>query len=177
VSTSERQGAGREVSDPRGPGTRDRDASGRPRNARPRDRLGRPLPRGQPGAEAIPDGLALPPADALRLAQRLLDDGLPFHAHEVLEASWKSAPPAERDLWQGLAQIAVGLTHAGRGNARGALSLLRRGADRVAGYAGRAPHGLDAGAVAGQARALASRIERDGLSGVPAGAWLLRLTR
>ena len=41
--------------------------------------------------------------------------GRPFHAHEVLEAFWKAAPPAERDFWQGLAQLAVGLTHARRG--------------------------------------------------------------
>jgi len=31
----------------------------------------------------------------------------------------QAAPAPERDLWQGLAQIAVGLTHALRGNARG----------------------------------------------------------
>ena len=67
----------------------------------------------------------------------------------MLEASWKAAPPAERDLWQGLAQVAVGLTHAQRGNARGAAALLRRGAERVAGYAGEPPpHGIDAARVA-----------------------------
>src|SRR5436190_733808 len=63
-------------------------------------------------------------------------DGRPFHAHEVLEAAWKSGPAGERDLWQGLAQIAVGLTHARRGNARGAVALLSRGAERVRGYQG-----------------------------------------
>src|SRR5262249_42891156 len=119
-------------SDP-GPRGRDRDPAGRARNARPRDALGRPLPRGATGDEGIPDAPVLPPAQALQLAQELLDSERPFHAHEVLEASWKSAPAAERDLWQGLAQIAVGLTHARRGNARGAAALLRRGADRVAG--------------------------------------------
>src|ERR1700722_15528100 len=92
--------------------TRDRDATGRARNARPRDALGRPLPRGAAGNERIPDDLVLPPDEALDLAQDLLDAGRPFHAHEVLEASWKAAPPGERDLWQGLAQIAVGVTHA-----------------------------------------------------------------
>ncbi len=50
---------------------------------------------------------------------------------------------AERDLWQGLAQLAVGLTHALRGNARGAVTLLRRGGARLAGYAGTSPHGID----------------------------------
>ena len=88
---------------------RDRDPAGRPRNARPRDALGRPLPRGAAGAGRIPDDLALPPAEALELAQHLLEEGRPFHAHEVLEASWKQAPDGERELWRGLAQIAVGL--------------------------------------------------------------------
>jgi hypothetical protein len=115
----------------------------------------------------------LPPSDALRLAQQLLDDGRPFHAHEVLEASWKTAPPAERDLWQGLAQIAVGLTHARRGNAHGAVALLRRGAQRVAGYAGRAPHGIDAAAVSRAAREAAASIDRAGLAG--AGQLTVRL--
>jgi hypothetical protein len=155
--------------------SRDRDAAGRARNARPRDALGRPLPRGAAGDERIPDDLMLPPAQALRLAQQLLDEGRPFHAHEVLEASWKTAPPAERDLWQGLAQIAVGLTHARRGNARGAATLLRRGADRVAGYAGSAPHDIDAATICQEAREMAARIERGGLAAAGADGMTVRL--
>jgi hypothetical protein len=114
----------------------------------------------------MPDDLALAPPQALELAQRLLDDGRPFHAHEVLEASWHAAPPAERDLWQGLAQVAVGLTHARRGNGHGAAALLRRGGLRVAGYATACPHGIDAAAVARSAGELAARIEKDGLAGI-----------
>jgi hypothetical protein len=154
---------------------RDRDAAGRARNARPRDALGRPLPRGGPGDERVPDDLVLPPAQALRLAQQLLDEGRPFHAHEVLEASWKTAPPAERDLWQGLAQIAVGLTHARRGNAHGAAALLRRGAGRVAGYAGSAPHDIDAAGICQEARGMAARIEREGLAAAGANRMTVRL--
>ncbi|HEY3650087.1 MAG TPA: DUF309 domain-containing protein [Streptosporangiaceae bacterium] len=119
--------------------TRDRDPAGRPRNARPRDALGRPLdPADGPGsgADRIPDDLVITGAEAAALADRLLRDGRPFHAHEVLEAAWKSGPAGERDLWQGLAQMAVGLTHARRGNARGAVALLSRGAERVRGYQG-----------------------------------------
>ncbi len=93
----------------------------------------------------MPEDLRLPPAEAVRLAQRLIDDGRPFHAHEVLEATWKSAPDGERALWKGLAQIAVGLTHARRGNGRGAVTLLRRGADAVAGDADGYAAGADAG--------------------------------
>ncbi|OBI04227.1 hypothetical protein AWC18_10465 [Mycolicibacter nonchromogenicus] len=124
--------------------TRDRDDSGRPRNARPRDRLGRPLPRGsQGGVEGVPDDLDLPPAQMLAYAQLLLDDGLAFNAHEVLEAAWKHRPAAERELWQGLAQLAVGVTHVQRGNVAGAVSLLRRGAEHLETVRPPAPYGID----------------------------------
>jgi uncharacterized protein len=155
--------------------TRDRDPVGRPRNARPRDALGRPLDRAGAQADAgqagIPDDLVITGRDAATLADQLLRDGRPFHAHEVLEAAWKSAGPAERDLWQGLAQIAVGLTHARRGNARGAVTLLRRGSQRLraAGSQRGDPHpfGMDIPAVLAAADDLASRIEADGLGLVP----------
>jgi uncharacterized protein len=143
---------------------RDRDPAGRARNARPRDELGRPLPRDAAGQPPPPDEPALAPDAALDLAQQLIDSGRAFRAHEVLEASWKAAPPGERDLWQGLAQVAVGLTHAQRGNARGAAALLRRGGRRVAGYADRPPHGVEAARVASFAAELADLIERDGLA-------------
>jgi hypothetical protein len=122
---------------------RERDPSGRPLNARPRDELGRPLPRGAQGVARVPDDLVLAPAESLAEAQRLLNAGLPFHAHEVLEGSWKSAPEPERALWQGLAQLAVGLTHALRGNPSGAITLLRRGRKRIADYAAAPPYDID----------------------------------
>jgi len=111
---------------------RDRDESGRPRNTRPRDALGRPLPQGSDGVPRIPDNLELPPAESLTYAQDLLNHGLAFNAHEVFEAAWKNGPHDERPLWQGLAQLAVGITHAQRGNLDGATTLLRRGAARLA---------------------------------------------
>ena len=164
--------------------TRDRDPAGRPRNARPRDGLGRPLDRADgpgSGADRIPDDLVITGAEAAALADRLLRDGRPFHAHEVLEAAWKTGPATERDLWQGLAQIAVGLTHARRGNARGAVALLSRGAERVRGYQGGAgsrravgrlasPFGMNVDAFLAAADDLAARIERDGLDGIPLAA-------
>ena len=134
---------------------RDRDATGRPRNARPRDGLGRPLPPGAPGVPTTPEDIQLSPAESLAEAQRLLDTGYPFHAHEVLEAAWKAAPDEERELWRGLAQLAVGLTHAERGNTTGASALLRRSADRIEEYAGSAPHGIPAGPLAHWAREVA----------------------
>jgi hypothetical protein len=47
------------------------------------------------------------------------------------------------DLWKGLAQLAVGLTHAARGNAVGATRLLRRGADYIEPFASGSPYGID----------------------------------
>ncbi|MFE6712014.1 DUF309 domain-containing protein [Streptomyces sp. NPDC057695] len=105
-----------------------------------------------------PEGVVRPPAESLREAQRLLDAGMPFHAHEVFEDAWKSGPASERDLWQGLAQLAVGLTHAARGNTAGGARLLRRGADRLAGdTAAAAAHGVDAVGLVAWARELAER--------------------
>lgn len=154
---------------------RDRDARGRARNARPRDPLGRPLPRSTADQPPSADDPALPPRQALAAAQELLDAGRPFHAHEVLEAAWKAAPTAERDLWQGLAQVAVGLTHALRGNARGAAALLRRGCDRLDGYPGPGPYGVDTDGIRRTCRALADRIEATGLAGVSAETLRLSL--
>ncbi|MDI1463841.1 DUF309 domain-containing protein [Catellatospora sp. KI3] len=139
---------------------RDRDGAGRPRNARPRDELGRPLPHGAAGIATTPDDLHLSPAESLAEAQRLLDAGRPFHAHEVLEAAWKDAPEPERELWRGLAQLAVGLTHVRRGNATGAARLLNRAADRIAAYGAEPPHGIAADELATWSRTLATRITR-----------------
>ena len=138
---------------------RERDQAGRPRNARPRDELGRPLARGDSGVVGVPDDLVLSPHGSLTEAQRLLDEGRPFHAHEVLEAAWKTAQDAERDLWQGLAQLAVGLTHALRGNRLGAATLLRRGADRISGYADSPVHGIDVAGLLSWARSLAGQLD------------------
>jgi len=122
---------------------RDRDESGRPRSARPRDAFGRPLPQGVEGIARIPDDLELPPAESLAYAQDLPDQGLAFNAHEVLEAAWKNGPDDERMLWQGLAQLAVGLTHVQRGNVKGALTLLRRASARLAHEQWPARHAID----------------------------------
>jgi uncharacterized protein len=148
------------------PDGRDRDPAGRARNARPRDELGRPLPRSAAQeVPRVPDDLTISPAEAADLGGRLLAEGRPFHAHEVFEAAWKSVPGPERELWRGLAQVAVGLTHAKRGNASGAVALLRRGAGPVAAFAGTSRE-VDAGFVADEAADLALRIERDGLGRV-----------
>lgn len=139
---------------------RDRDDTGRPRNDRPRDALGRPLPHGSAGVPRIPDDLELPPAESLTYAQQLLDEGMAFHAHEVLEAAWKTAPDSERPLWQALAQLAVGITHIQRGNPNGAGTVLRRASDALA-LADPAPYGIDAAGLADHAAGLATDLAAD----------------
>jgi predicted metal-dependent hydrolase len=145
---------------------RDRDAAGRARNARPRDAAGRPLPHGAVGVERVPEDLVLTPDEAVTEAQRLLDAGLPFQSHEVLEGAWKAAPEAQRELWRALAQLAVGLTHAQRGNARGAVSLLDRAAEHLRDRDGPVPAGIDVDGLRTHAGLLARRIEATGTEGL-----------
>jgi hypothetical protein len=67
------------------------------------------------------------------------------------------------------------VTHARRGNPRGAITLLRRGAARIRGWSGLPadsappgprPYGIDLGFVTAQAEAIAARVDADGLSGL-----------
>jgi hypothetical protein len=144
---------------------RDRDSEGRARNARPRDGLGRPLPYGADGVPRQPEGVVRTPQETVAEAQRLLDEGKPFHAHEVFEDAWKSGPEEERALWRGLAQLAVGLTHSARGNVAGGARLLRRGAGAAEEWASSAqgqprPYGMDLPGVVAWARRLAEAVER-----------------
>ena len=99
---------------------------------RPRDLLGRPLPADADPSLAVP---GIPPIGGLSdaqvwaMAMGYLDEGLPFHAHEVFEARWRTAPQDDRDAWQAHAQWAAALTHAARGNDVGAQRLTQRARD------------------------------------------------
>ncbi len=140
---------------------RDRDKKGRPRNARPRDELGRPLPHG--AVNAMPEEPpARTPDEALARGIEHFNAGRYFQAHEAWEEGWHPAPEPERDFWQGITQVAVGLVHRGRGNQHGAATLLRRGAKRLRGY-GEKHMGLRVGEIATFAAEAADRIERDGV--------------
>ena len=94
---------------------RDRDDTGRARNNRPRDGLGRPLPRDATGVERVPDGLTLPPAESLVEAQRLLDDapGFVFSAggpvsvvQDMGYLAWAFGPAGQEPVVRG-ADVAV----------------------------------------------------------------------
>lgn len=93
------------------------------------------MPYGTEGVEPVSEE-PLPPEETLRAARELVGVGRPFAAHEVLEARWKAGPVQERELWQGLAQLCVAVTHAARGNQVGADGLFERAAERLAAFAG-----------------------------------------
>lgn len=126
----------------------------KPRSTRPRDALGRPLPQGSAGVPRIPDDLVLAPTETLAYAQDLLDRGLALNAHEVLEAAWTNGPRDEQALWQGLAQLAVGITHVQRGNLKGAITLLRRASVHLGRDDWPAPHAIDVAGLVDYADAL-----------------------
>jgi hypothetical protein len=77
--------------------------------------------------QPLPEDLDTEPAAVAALAGRLLDAGLPFQAHEALEAAWKACADPERTAWKGMAQLAVALTHGRRGNAEGSRRMRERG--------------------------------------------------
>ncbi|WP_240808863.1 DUF309 domain-containing protein [Microbispora catharanthi] len=125
----------------------------------------------------MPDDYAPAAEEALEEARNLLAAGRPFHAHEVLEARWKTGPAEERELWQGLAQICVGLTHIQRGNLSGAAALLTRGSARLGAYGSTRPYRLDLRALAIEADAVTTAIDEGNAdAGSAIAAILARLT-
>jgi uncharacterized protein len=85
-----------------------------------------PLPRGRTAA--------LDPVEADRIFREgvALFNGVRYwHAHEAWETLWRAAPDKERNFYQGLIQVAAGLLHLQRRNARGARSKLAEGVARL----------------------------------------------
>jgi uncharacterized protein len=113
---------------------RDRRPDGRPEQARPRDRTGRPLPYGTTDVPLIEDHDPATVEEALALGVALWDEERFFEAHECLEAVWHASPEDDRDLWQGVIQVAVSCVHHQRGNLDGAVALLGRARERLTPY-------------------------------------------
>ncbi len=57
-----------------------------------------------------------------------------FEAHEEWEDVWKAGPGEERDFYQGMVHLTVAMYQAGRGNARGARSQIKKARRRLAAY-------------------------------------------
>jgi uncharacterized protein len=158
---------------------RDRRDDGRPEQARPRDRTGRPLPYGTTGVPLTEDHDPATVEDALALGIALWDQQRFFEAHECLEHVWHAAAEADRDLWQGVIQIAVAGVHLQRGNLSGAAALFRRARERLEPYPDQ-----HRGIAVGRAVAACASAERrlsegealtqavvPGFPSTPAGAW------
>lgn len=103
------------------------------------------------------------PEELLEQGVEHFNEGRFFQAHECWETAWHPSPDEERNFWQGITQIAVGFTHRGRGNATGAVTLLRRGAEKLDPYGDRFM-GLNIRELAASARAAADAIETHGLA-------------
>ena len=96
-------------------------------------------PSAEPRVDRLERGRTppLPPAEARRLfvdGVALFNGARYWHAHEVWEALWRAGPDAERDFYQGLIQVAAGLLHLQRRNARGARSKLAEGVVKLERY-------------------------------------------
>ena len=113
---------------------RDRRADGRPENARPRDRTGRPLPYDTPETRLLEEFEHHTVEEALETGVWLWDQQRFFEAHESLEVVWHAAPEGDRDFWQGVIQVAVAGVHGQRGNPTGAAALLDRARERLEHY-------------------------------------------
>jgi hypothetical protein len=130
-----------------------------------RDRYGRPLPRGSADlrTERRTATGDLSIEEAFDLAVEHFDRGRFFEAHECFELIWRRGPADERLFWKGLAQVAVGLCHCQRDNARGALALLARGALHVVRFT--SPYrGVDVQTLIESCRQVAEAIRREGAS-------------
>ncbi len=158
---------------------RDRRDDGRPEQARPRDRSGRPLPYGTTDVPLAEEHEPATVEEALELGARLWDQGRYFEAHECLEHVWHAAPAVDRDLWQGVIQVAVAEVHRQRGNPSGAVTLYRRAAERLRPYP--AQHrGIDVTAAVAHCDMTADAVHAEGLAAEvappafpagPDGAW------
>jgi len=130
---------------------------------RPRDELGRPLPWGDETRLRLPNFDVMSIEENDRAARRFLSERNFFGAHEAWETAWKQAKgTGDEELFKGLSQMGAGYVHLLRGNAHGAITLLRRGASRVGAYPS-GVHGIETEALAARLEADAEAVERGSL--------------
>ena len=102
---------------------------------RPRDRLGRPMAWDAEPELELEDYAALSMDENDRLGREAVATGRWFAAHEAWETAWKQARgTGDEELFKGLSQMGAGYVHLLRGNAHGAITLLRRAARRIGPY-------------------------------------------
>lgn len=138
---------------------------------RPRDELGRPQPWEAENHLVMPDFDAHTLEENHELGCRFTREANYFPAHEAWETAWKQARHTDdAELFKGLSQMGAGYVHMLRGNAHGAITLLRRAASRV----GRYPdghRGIHTLALRDRLEADAARVERGSLVPGPTAAF------
>ena len=126
---------------------------------RPRDELGRPQPWEAENSLEMEDFDALPLEENHRLGMEHFNAGRYFPAHEAWETAWKQARDTDdAEFFKGLSQLGAGYVHLLRGNAHGAMTLLRRAASRVGRYP-KMHRGIDGPSVAAMAEHDARAVE------------------
>ncbi|MDI3339633.1 MAG: DUF309 domain-containing protein [Sphaerobacter sp.] len=102
----------------------------------------------------------------------LFNAGEFFECHEVLEALWRAESDPVRALYQGILQIGVAFHHLGRGNWRGATSLLRAGIEKVSRFRPSCM-GVDTAALVRQSQRCQERLQALGPERIAAFDWSL----
>jgi predicted metal-dependent hydrolase len=97
-----------------------------------------------------------------------------YACHDTLEAIWIEAPEPERNFYQGLLQIAVGIYHLSNLNWRGALILLGEGIRRLQPYQPTYA-GIEVESMVDRSAELLSALQQAGVDGMAAIATQLNL--
>ena len=130
---------------------------------RPRDKLGRPLAWDATNPLALEDFDSFTLEENHRLGLEHARAGRWFPAHEAWETAWKQARGTqEAEFFKGLSQMGAGYVHLFRGNAHGAMTLLRRAAGRLKAFPD-GNRGVKTQALAEKLVADASSVERGDL--------------
>lgn len=141
-------------------GGRDRDEQGRPSNARPRDRTGRPLPRDTTETRLVEDVEYASVEEALAWGVTRWGQGRFFEAHECLEDVWHATEAGESRFWQGVIQVAVTHVHHQRGNPGGVVATVGKALPKLAHVPDR-HHGIDVAGLRAWLEAAAAAQRRD----------------
>jgi len=112
---------------------------------------------------SLPPGRRQPldPSEADRLFREgiaLFNGARYWHAHEAWETLWRSAAEEERPFYQGLIQLAAGLFHLQRRNARGARTKLAEGLAKLRPFEP-AHRGIFVNELIGKARGILADLE------------------
>lgn len=120
---------------------RERRADGRPENARPRDRTGRPLAHDTDETALAVEVQPATVEEALALGMQRWEQERFFEAHELLEHVWHWSID-DKAFWQGIIQVAAAYVHHQRDNPDGLVATIDKAAPKLQGVP-EDHHGID----------------------------------